>query len=37
MVNRIVLNETSLLNFVNIFEKNPERVHRKLGAWILKG
>ena len=25
------------LNFVNIFEKDPARVHRDLGAWMLKG
>ena len=25
------------MNFVNIFEKNPARVHRELGAWMLQG
>ena len=25
------------MNLVNIFEKNPARVHRELGAWMLQG
>ena len=35
---RVWVNKYALKDsFGNIFEKNPARVHRELGAWMLQG